>query len=111
MMHRAIIPLLFSAVLHVLGFFLVGFASDSLFLIFPACLYSLLAVGLWRGVTWVAWVTLVCMIGKAAGTAIEFFGPLMAPAPVLIGIILADLVTAGLLIRALLSRRARHAAR
>lgn len=107
-MRQAAITLLFSAFLHLLGFVLVGFASESLFLLFPAALYTVLAAGLWRGVAWVAWVawvTLVCMAGGIAGTVIEFSGPLMAPAPVLIGIILADLVTAGLLGRGLLGRR------
>jgi len=100
-MRLAIIPLAVSAALHLLGFVQTGFASTSLFLLFPAGLYSLLSIGLWRGVTWVAWVTLVCMAGGSIGTVIEFTGPLMAPAPVLMGIILADLAVAGLLIRAL----------
>lgn len=100
-MRLAIFPLIASAVLHMIGFALAGFASSSVFLLFPATLYCTLSFGLWRGVTWVAWVTLVCMVGGSIGTMIEFTGPLMAPAPVLIGIILADLVTAGLLIWAL----------
>ena len=104
-MRYAIIPLLTSAILHVLGFTLAGFASSSLFLLFPAILYSLLSVGLSRGVVWVAWVTLACMIGGIAGTFIEFTGPLMAPASVLIGIILADFITAALLVRGLWHRR------
>jgi len=60
----------------------------------------LLSIGLWRGVNWVLWVTLICMAGGIIGTVIEFVGPLMAPASVLIGILFADLATAGLLIRA-----------
>jgi len=100
-MRLAIIPLIASAILHLIGFALAGFVSSSLFLLFPAALYSVLSVGLWRGMTWVAWVTLVCMVGGSIGTVIEFTGPLIAPAPLLVGIILADLFAAGLLIRAL----------
>ena len=107
-MRYAIIPLLMSAILHLLGFALAGFPSGSLFLLFPAGLYSLLSVGLLRDMAWVAWVTLACMIGGIVGTFIEFAGPLMAPASVLIGIILADSMTAGLLIRGLWHSRKRH---
>lgn len=110
MMRSAVIPLLISAALHVLGFALAGFASQSLFLLFPAGLYCLLSLGLLRNMTWVAWVVLVCMLGGSAGIVIEFAGPLMAPAPVLIGIILADLVTAGLVVRALWHARRRRGA-
>lgn len=110
-MRYATIPLLMSATLHVLGFTLAGFASESLFLLFPAGLYSLLSVGLLRNMAWVAWVTLACMIGGIVGTFIEFAGPLMAPASVLIGIILADSMTAGLLVRGLWHSRERHEAR
>lgn len=110
-MRYATIPLLMSAILHVLGFTLAGFASESLFLLFPAGLYSLLSVGLLRNMAWVAWVTLACMIGGIVGTFIEFAGPLMAPASVLIGIILADSMTAGLLVRGLWHSRERHEAR
>ncbi|MCA1777711.1 MAG: hypothetical protein LC676_19510 [Loktanella sp.] len=99
-----------SAILHVLGLSLAGFASESLFLLFPAALYSLLSVGLLRNMAWVAWVTLACMIGGIVGTFIEFAGPLMAPASVLIGIILADSITAGLLIRGLWHSRERREA-
>ena len=109
-MRYAIIPLLMSAILHVLGFALAGFASESLFLLFPAGLYSLLSVGLLRDMAWVAWVTLACMIGGIVGTFIEFTGPLMAPASVLIGIILADSTTAGLLVRERWHSRKRHEA-
>ena len=74
-MRFAVIPLIISAALHVLGFVLVGFAYESLFLIFPAMLYCLLSVFLLRGNNWVAWLTLLCMIGGIAGTSIEFMGP------------------------------------
>jgi hypothetical protein len=107
-MRYAIIPLLTSAILHVLGFALVGFASESLFLLFPAVLYSLLSVGLLREISWVAWVTLLCMIGGIVGTFLEFAGPLMAPVSVLIGVILADTMAAGLLARGLRHSRERH---
>ena len=107
-MRYAIIPLLMSAILHVLGFTLAGLAPESLFLLFPAALYSLLCVGLWRNMAWVAWLTLACMIGGIVGTLIEFAGPLMAPAFVLIGIILADAITVGLLVRAFWLRRLKH---
>lgn len=101
-MRLVIIPLLASVILHVIGFIMTGFASTSLFLIFPAVLYSLFFIGLWRGVNWVLWVTLICMAGGIIGTVIEFAGPLMAPNSVLISILLADLATAGLVIRALM---------
>jgi crotonobetainyl-CoA:carnitine CoA-transferase CaiB-like acyl-CoA transferase len=100
-MRFAVIPLIISAALHVLGFALVGFAYESLFLIFPAMLYCLLSFFLLRGNNWAAWLTLVCMIGGIAGTSIEFMGPLMAPSFVLIGIITSDAAAAGLLVRGL----------
>jgi len=109
-MRYAIIPLIISAVLHLLGFALADFASDSLFLLFPAGLYCVLSLLLLRGVIAAGWLTLVCMIGGVAGTLIEFTGPLIAPAPILIAIILADASTAALLIRGLwLARKSRSA--
>jgi hypothetical protein len=48
-MRFAVIPLIISAALHVLGFALVGLAYESLFLIFPAMLYCLLSVFLLQG--------------------------------------------------------------
>jgi hypothetical protein len=101
-MRLVIIPLLASVILHVIGFIMTGFASTSLFLLFPAGLYSLFSIGLWRGVNWVLWVTLICMAGGIIGTVNEFSGPLMAPNSVLISILLADLATAGFVIRALM---------
>ena len=100
-MRLAVIPLIISAILHVLGFVLMGFAPESVFLVLPACFYCLLAALLMRGMTVIAWLTLVCMIGGIAGTCIEFIGPLMAPSLVLIGIIASDALTAGLLMRGL----------
>ena len=100
-MRFAVIPLIISAALHVLGFALVGFPYESLFLIFPAMLYCLLTVFLVRGHNWIAWLALVCMIGGIAGTSIEFMGPLMAPSLVLTGIIASDATAAGLLVRGL----------
>ena len=98
-MRLAVTPLIISAILHVLGFVLMGFASESVFLVFPACFYCILAALLVRGMTVIAWLTLVCMIVGIAGTCIEFMGPLMAPSLVLIGIIASDAAAAGLLIR------------
>ena len=107
-MRFAVIPLIVSAVLHVVGFILVNFAETSLFLIFPAVLYCVLSIFLLRGATWAAWLTLLCMIGGIAGTCIEFMGPLIAPLPVLVGIIASDATVAGLLVQALwLDRKAR----
>jgi hypothetical protein len=100
-MRFAVIPLIISAALHVVGFAMMGFAHGSLFLIFPAVLYCLLSVFLLRGNNWVAWLTLLCMIGGIAGTSIEFMGPLMAPSLVLTGIIASDATAAGLLVRGL----------
>ena len=106
-MRLAVIPLIISAILHVLGFVLMGFAQESVFLIFPACLYCLLAALLMRGMTMIAWLTLACMVGGIAGTCIEFLGALMAPSLVLVGIIASDAAAAGLLVRGLwLGRRA-----
>ena len=107
-MRIAVIPLMISAILHVLGFVLMEFAQESVFLVFPACLYCLLSVFLMRGMTSVAWLALACMIGGAVGTCIELLGPLMAPAPVLFGIIAADAATARLLIRELWLDRERR---
>ena len=107
-MRFAVIPLIVSAALHVVGFILVNFAETSLFLIFPAVLYCVLSIFLLRGATWAAWLTLLCMIGGIAGTCIEFMGPLIAPLPVLVGIIASDAAVAGLLVQALwLDRKAR----
>ena len=100
-MRLAVIPLIISAILHVLGFVLMGFAQESVFLVFPACFYCLLGAFLMRGVTVIAWLTLVCMIGGITGTCIEFMGPLIAPSLVLLGIIASDAAAAGLLVRGL----------
>ena len=50
-MRVAVIPLIISAILHVLGFVLMGFVQESVFLLFPAGLYCILATLLLRGVT------------------------------------------------------------
>ena len=107
-MRLAVIPLIISAILHVLGFALVGFRHESVFLVFPAGLYCLLAALLLRGTTVIAWSTLACMVGGIVGTCIEFLGPLMAPSLVLIGIIASDAATAGLLVRGLWLDREAH---
>ena len=107
-MRIAVIPLIISAALHVVGLILVDFAQTSLFLIFPAVLYCVLSIFLLRSARWAAWLTLLCMVGGIAGTCIEFMGPLIAPLPVLVGIIASDAAVAGLLVRALwLDRKAR----
>ena len=100
-MRFAAIPLIISAALHVVGFMLVNFAWESLFLIFPAGVYCLFTPFLLRGNRGVAWLTLVCMIGGMVGTGVEFMGPLIAPSPVLLGIIASDAAAAGLLIQGL----------
>ena len=46
----AIIPFIASVILNVIGLIMTGFASTSLFLFFHAGLYSLLSIGLWRGI-------------------------------------------------------------
>ena len=100
-MRFAVIPLIISAALHIVGFILVNFAWESLFLIFPAILYSVLSVFLFKGKKWAAWLTLLCMVGGIAGTCIELMGPLIAALPVLVGSIASDAAVAGLLVRAL----------
>ena len=106
-MRFAVIPLIISAALHVLGFILVDFAYESLFLILPAVLYCVLSVFLLRGSKRATWLALLYMVGGIAGTFIEFMGPLIAPSPVLFGIIASDAAVAGLLVRVLwLDRKA-----
>ena len=106
-MRFAVIPLIISAALHVLGFILVDFAYESLFLIFPAVVYCVLSVFLLRCSKRATWLALLCMVGGIAGTFIEFMGPLIAPSPVLVGIIASDAAVAGLLVRVLwLDRKA-----
>ena len=106
-MRFAVIPLIISAALHVLGFILANFAYESFFLIFPAVLYCVFSVYLLRGSKRVTWLALLCMIGGMTGTCIEFIGPLIAPSPVLVGIIASDAAVAGLLVRVLwLDRKA-----
>ena len=107
-MRLAVIPLIISAILHVLGFVLMGFAQESVFLVFPACFYCLLAALLMRGISVIAWLTLASMVGGIAGTCIEFLGPLIAPSLVLIGIITSDAAAAGLLVRGLWLGREAH---
>jgi len=89
--------LLLSSALHLVGFALTGFASDSLFLLFPALLYVLLFAGLARGMLWVAWIAFICMLGGTAGTIVEIVGASAVPDWVLWGIVGADLVAAVLL--------------
>lgn len=107
-MRFAVIALIISAALHVLGFILVDFAYESLFLIFPAVVYCVLSVFLLRGSKRATWLALLCMVGGIAGTFIEFMGPLIAPSPVLVGIIASDAAVAGLLVRVLWLDRKAH---
>ena len=107
-MRFAVIPLIISAALHVLGFILVDFAYESLFLIFPAVVYCVLSVFLLRGSKRATWLALLCMFGGITGTSIEFMGPLIAPSPVLVGIIASDAAVAGLLVRVLWLDRKAH---
>ena len=62
------------------------------------CMIGLISIGRWF---------LEPEGGSVTGKLVEFARPMMAPAPVLIAIILADLVTAGLLVRELLHGRKR----
>ena len=96
---RAEYFLLLSAALHVVGSVLTGFQGIGLFLLFPAVLYTAFSVALHKGVRWVAWVALVCMIGGMAGTAWELIRASIIPDWVLWGIIAADLGAAVLLVR------------
>ena len=107
-MRFAVIPLIISAALHVLGFILVDFAYESLFLIFPAVVYCVLSAFLLRGSKRATWLARLCMVGGIAGTFIEFMGPLIAPSPVLVGIIASDAAVAGLLVRVLWLDRKAH---
>lgn len=91
--------LLISAALHVVGYWLSGFAMP--FLLFPVLVYCLLFAGLARGMLWVAWIALICMIGGIAGTIIELFGPSLVPAWVLWGILAADAAALVLLFAAI----------
>ena len=93
--------LLISAGLHVVGSALTGFAGVGLFLLFPAVLYTGFYFGLLRGIIWVAWVALICMLGGMAGTAYELVRASPIADWVLIGIIAADLGAAILLTRLL----------
>lgn len=104
-MRRAGAFLLLSAALHVLGVILTGVAGESLILLGPAILYVLLFAGLARGMMWVAWTALICMLGGAAGTVAELASQPIAPIWVLWGILIADLIAAVLLFRVIWTGR------
>jgi len=87
-MRNAGYMLLISAAFHVAGFVLGGFAMP--FLLFPVLVYCLLFAGLARGMLWVAWIALICMIGGIAGTIVELFGPSLVPEWALWSILAAD---------------------
>lgn len=96
---RAELFLLLSAALHVVGAVLTEFAGVGLFLLFPAVLYTAFSLALWRGVTWVAGIALICMVGGIAGTVWEVMRPSVIPDWVLWGIIAADTGAASCLVR------------
>ncbi|SHH98481.1 hypothetical protein [Marivita hallyeonensis] len=89
--------LLLSAVLHVIGSFLSGFTTVGLFLLFPAALYTAFFFGLRRGLDWVAWLALVCMLGGMAGTVLELTKASSVSGWILWGILAADFCAAVLL--------------
>lgn len=93
-----------SALLHVIGCFLAEFSPTGLFLLFPAALYLAFFIGLRRGLIWVAWIALICMLGGMAGTGLELYKLSSVPDWVLWGIIAADFGAAVFLVRAILPR-------
>jgi len=96
--------LLASAVLHVFGSILSGFSTVGVFLLFPAVLYTAFYFGLRRGLIWVAWTALICMLGGMAGTVLELVRMSSVPDWILWGILAADLAAATFLARALISK-------
>lgn len=104
-MKTAGVFLLISAVLHILGSALSGFSPVGLFLLFPAALYTAFYFGLRRGLGWVAWLALVCMVGGIGGTVVELFKVSSIPDWVLLGVVAADLCAATFLARALMVRK------
>lgn len=97
--------LMLSAILHLIGSAMTGAQGVGAFLLFPAVLYTALFFGLRRGLPWVAWLTLICMLGGMAGTLIELSKASLVPAWILWSIVMADLVCAGFLVRALWKTR------
>jgi hypothetical protein len=96
--------LLISAGLHVIGSVLAGFSGVGLFLLFPAVLYTAFVIGLQRGLVWIEYVALICMLGGMAGTGIELARDTTIPAWVLWGILAADGMAAVLLVQSIRSR-------
>jgi len=103
-MNTAGMFLLASAALHVVGSILSGFSTVGLFLLFPAVLYTAFWFGLRRGLTWVAWIALVCMLGGMAGTIVELLKVSSIPDLILWGIIAADFGAAVFLARTVLAK-------
>lgn len=93
--------LLVSALLHVIGSVLTGATPLGLFLLFPAALYTAFYFGLRRGLVWVAWLALLCMLGGMAGTLLELLKPSPIETWLLWAIMAADLVAAVFLVRSL----------
>lgn len=93
--------LLLSAALHLIGSVLTRFEGVGLFLLFPALLYTGFYFGLRHNLRWVAWTTLICMLGGIAGTVWELLKVSIVPDWVLWGIVFADFVAATLLVRLL----------
>ncbi|MEQ6250308.1 hypothetical protein ABMC89_15540 [Sulfitobacter sp. HNIBRBA3233] len=98
--------LLASAALHILGAFLSGWSDVGIFLLFPALLYTAFYVGLRRGLGWVAWIALLCMLGGMGGTLLELLGVSSVPDWILWGILAADFGAAVFLVRAISAGRA-----
>lgn len=92
--------LLVSAALHVVGVALAGF-SEAALLLAPVAVYVVLFAGLARGMMWVAWLAFVAMLVGSAGAIAELNVPSPLPAPVLWGILAADLAAAVLLFGAI----------
>lgn len=97
--------LLVSALLHVIGSALTGFTPLGLFLLFPAVLYTCFYLGLLRGLVWVAWFALLCMLGGMAGTAVQVVSQSPIQTWILWSILVADLGAAVFLVRAIWIRK------
>jgi hypothetical protein len=97
--------LLMSAGLHVVGSVLLGFSAVGVFLLLPAVLYTAFWFGLRQGLTWVAWISFVCMLGGMAGTGVELLKVSSVPNWILWGIIAADFAVAAFLVKAIFAKR------
>lgn len=97
--------ILLSAILHVVGVVLAGFPGLTAFFLGVAVFYCCLALGLFRGMMVVAWAAFICMLGGAAGALAELVGGSAVPAPILWGILAADVAAALLLFGAIWAGR------